>query len=305
MSGEGDLFSLHAGPQPSTPSLLPVAARVGNIHCRRLLDAVEARERPHGVLHEVLGHLGEPGNLTFYLSELAVKVLQVPRQGAHSDLDLRYVAPLRTTYELPARVGKTLQLHSPSSFMVEEIEDVQGLFHGQADLCEQVLHDDALVCHLQLGHRDLASSPAVGLHEDVRQVLDGLLACCSRVLLRAPVGHLRRSQCVLDDDAHNHVHEAEGSQQQEYYKEEAHERLAVDDVPNDVVAPGIQCHHLEEGEHGAGHVTKVLVVRPDLPVVGRADVVGDVVLPDGDCHDNCCSIQDAEDDHAHPRQGLH
>mmetsp|Transcript_26646 Transcript_26646/g.62152 ORF Transcript_26646/g.62152 Transcript_26646/m.62152 type:complete len:261 (-) Transcript_26646:380-1162(-) len=229
----------------------------------------------------------------------------MPRQSAHGDLHLGNVASLCPTHQLPAGVGKALEFHPAAATVVEQGKDVLSLFHRQPDLLEQVLHDNALVRHLQLRDRNLAGAVAVRPDEQIRELLDGLLPRPGLVLLRAAVGHLRRGQRVLHDDAHDHVHQAKGREEQEDDEEHSHERLTVHDVPHDVVAPPVQSHHLKKREHGRRNVAEVLLVGPDLTVVRRSCAVHFVVLPDLRRHHDAAHVQDRDHYQPDPPERFH
>mmetsp|Transcript_17881 Transcript_17881/g.47213 ORF Transcript_17881/g.47213 Transcript_17881/m.47213 type:complete len:252 (+) Transcript_17881:1000-1755(+) len=135
-----------------------------------------------------------------------------------------------------------------------------------------------------------------------------LLDCVSPdegvALLHAPVGDLRRRERVLHDDADDHVDEAERRHHQEEDEKHPQEGLPVDDVPHHVVAPPVEGHDLEEGEHGPKHGAEVLLVGPHLAIVRGAYGVGVVVLPDLGGHHDGADVEHNDHDDADPPQRL-
>mmetsp|Transcript_9591 Transcript_9591/g.24719 ORF Transcript_9591/g.24719 Transcript_9591/m.24719 type:complete len:230 (-) Transcript_9591:329-1018(-) len=224
-------------------------------------------------------------------------------EGTDTNLNLCQVSALGASDKLPASGREADDLDLATLLVVQELENLGDLLEGQAHLLKLLLDDLALVGGPHLLYGDLSSAVCVRLHKHLVQPLHRLLLSLALSLLKSAVGDLSSCKRILDDDADDNVHEAECGHEEEDDNEDAHHGLPVDNVPDDVVAPSVQGHDLEEREHRCEDGSEVLLVGPDLAIIGGSDSVDVVLLPDLRRGDYAAHVQDYQDNEADPAQG--
>mmetsp|Transcript_112758 Transcript_112758/g.318743 ORF Transcript_112758/g.318743 Transcript_112758/m.318743 type:complete len:319 (+) Transcript_112758:97-1053(+) len=237
-------------------------------------------EQTHGSIHELLCDILEDRDILFYGAELLVEEIEALGKRTNSDLHVNDVAPPSAAHKLAQGCTETLQLDRATFLVVQEFVYFQRFRPFDAYCVEQLLHDTALDGSFELALGNFSAPLDVGLQQGVHQSFDGFLAVVGLELLHAGVGYLRCNQRVIDDDADDHVYDAEGGDHHEQDEKYGHYGLPVDDVPHDVVAPTVQGQDLKEREHRAEDRSEVLLVRPNLAIVRWSDAVSRVVLAD-------------------------
>mmetsp|Transcript_23329 Transcript_23329/g.43879 ORF Transcript_23329/g.43879 Transcript_23329/m.43879 type:complete len:216 (+) Transcript_23329:458-1105(+) len=111
-------------------------------------------------------------------------------------------------------------------------------------------------------------------------------------------------ECLLDDDTHQDIHDAKGSDEKKNTEERNHVPLVHCHMAHHLAEPTVQSHHLHQGEHASPHcpeqflvipsTTKFAIVAVHLYVV--TDLLGE---------DYCCDVEHNHEENNCPKERLH